>query len=160
MRQEMTGFWDAVAPAGPYENNLHLDADRYPHQHLITQFLQAGCSSWCPTNSFKALKAMPEHYKYKIFVKWGNKSVSKDDSGWPFSWWPASRHWETWDSALPRSQCCQKPLLHHLQGTETKHSHARTAQSQWHFVWSYSKLSSLHSCSKTTWVPTENKHLQ
>ena len=26
-----------------------------PHQHLITQFLQARCSSWCPTNSVKAL---------------------------------------------------------------------------------------------------------
>jgi len=27
------------------------------YQHLLTQFLQAGCSSWCPTNSVKALKA-------------------------------------------------------------------------------------------------------
>ena len=42
-------FGDAVASAGPYANNLHLAADRLPHQHLITQFLQAGCSSWCPT---------------------------------------------------------------------------------------------------------------
>jgi len=30
---------------------------RYPHQHLITEFLQAGCSSCCPTNSTKALMA-------------------------------------------------------------------------------------------------------
>ena len=30
---------------------------RQPHRHLITQFLQAGCSSWHPTNSVKALKA-------------------------------------------------------------------------------------------------------
>ena len=28
MRQEMTGFWDAVASAGPYANNLHLAPDR------------------------------------------------------------------------------------------------------------------------------------
>ena len=34
----MTGFWDAVASAGPYANNLHLT----PHRHLITKFLQAG----------------------------------------------------------------------------------------------------------------------
>jgi len=38
MRQEMMGFGDAVASAGPYANNLHLDPDRKPHQHLITQF--------------------------------------------------------------------------------------------------------------------------
>ena len=34
----MMGFVDAVASAGPYANNLHLDPDRKPHQHLITQF--------------------------------------------------------------------------------------------------------------------------
>ena len=38
-------------------NNLHLTSDRYLHQHLINQFLQAECSSWCPTDSVKALKA-------------------------------------------------------------------------------------------------------
>jgi len=37
--QEMMGM--AVASAGSYANNLHLA----PHQHLITQFLQAGCPS-------------------------------------------------------------------------------------------------------------------
>jgi len=37
-------FCDAVASAGPYANNLHLAPDRYPRQHLITQFLQARCS--------------------------------------------------------------------------------------------------------------------
>jgi len=49
-------FRDAVASAGPHENNLHLAPDRQPHQHLITEFLQAGCSSWRTTNSVKALK--------------------------------------------------------------------------------------------------------
>ena len=52
----MMGFRDAVASAGRYANNLHLAPDR-PHQHLITQLLQARCSSWRPTNSVKALKA-------------------------------------------------------------------------------------------------------
>jgi len=37
MRQEMMGFWDAVASAGLYANNLHLAPDRQPHQHLIGQ---------------------------------------------------------------------------------------------------------------------------
>ena len=46
----------AVASAGPYANNLHLAPDRQPHQHLSTQCLQAGCSSWRPTNSVNALK--------------------------------------------------------------------------------------------------------
>ena len=52
------GFWDAVASAGPYANNPHLSPNRQPHQHLITQFLQAGRSSWHPTNSVEALKAL------------------------------------------------------------------------------------------------------
>jgi len=43
--KEMMGFGMAVASAGPYANNLHLAADRQPRQHLITQFLQARCSS-------------------------------------------------------------------------------------------------------------------
>ena len=34
----MMGFWDAVASAGPYANNLHLAQDRKPHQHLIIHF--------------------------------------------------------------------------------------------------------------------------
>jgi len=53
----MMGFCDTVASAGPYANSLHLAAGRQPHQHLITQFLQAGCCSWRPTNSVKAVKA-------------------------------------------------------------------------------------------------------
>jgi len=59
MKQEIwgpIGFWVAVASAGPYANNLHLAPDKQPRQHLITQFLQAGCSSQCPTNSVKTLK--------------------------------------------------------------------------------------------------------
>jgi len=47
----------AVTSARPYANHLHLAPDRYPLQHLITQFLQIGCSSLRPTNSVKALKA-------------------------------------------------------------------------------------------------------
>ena len=40
------GFWDAVASAGLYVNNLH---SLRTHQHLIT--------SWRPTDSVKAMKA-------------------------------------------------------------------------------------------------------
>ena len=47
-----------VAPAGQFENDLHLTADRLPYQHFITQFLWVGCSSCRPTNSVKALKAL------------------------------------------------------------------------------------------------------
>jgi len=38
-------------------NHLHLAPDRWPRQHLITHFSQAGCSSWRTTNSVKALTA-------------------------------------------------------------------------------------------------------
>ena len=35
------------------KQSVHHASDRYPNQHLIAQFLQAGCSSWrpSPTNS-------------------------------------------------------------------------------------------------------------
>jgi len=56
MRQEMMGFWDAVALAGPYANNLHLTPDRQPRQHLISQFLQAlPVSQPTMSKQFKAL---------------------------------------------------------------------------------------------------------
>jgi len=60
MRQEMIGFRGEVASAGPYAS-LHLTPDRQPHQLLISQFLQAGYSSWRPTNIVKALKAYTLH---------------------------------------------------------------------------------------------------
>jgi len=41
----------AVASAGPYVNHLHFAYDRYLHQHLITQGLQAGCFSRQPAAS-------------------------------------------------------------------------------------------------------------
>ena len=38
---------------------LTHSVDRKPHQYIITRFLQAGCSSWHPTNSVQApLKAI------------------------------------------------------------------------------------------------------
>jgi len=40
MRQEMAGFWDAVASAGPYADNRHLAADKItatkPHHSVFT----------------------------------------------------------------------------------------------------------------------------
>jgi len=50
----------AVASAGPYANHLHLAPDGQPRQHVITQFLQAGCPSCHPTNSVKALKEVTD----------------------------------------------------------------------------------------------------
>ena len=35
MRQEIVGFGDSLALAGPYANNLHLAADRSTHHHAI-----------------------------------------------------------------------------------------------------------------------------
>jgi len=38
MRQEMMEFWDAVASAGPYANNLRLALDKYaptPHHSIF-----------------------------------------------------------------------------------------------------------------------------
>jgi len=51
------GFWDGSGISWLCANNVQLTPDRQPHQHLITQFLQAGCPSCRPTNSIKALKA-------------------------------------------------------------------------------------------------------
>ena len=59
----------AVVSAGPYANNLHLAPDRQPDQHLIAQFLQAGCCSRCPTNSVKALKASYHPTKYRNRIR-------------------------------------------------------------------------------------------
>jgi len=50
------GVWGWQWHQLDYANNLHLASDRWPHQYLITQFLQVGCSSWRPTNSVIALK--------------------------------------------------------------------------------------------------------
>ena len=59
------GFWDALASAGssicwtickqsaPCSRQITTPTI----QHLISQFLQAGSSSWCPTKSVKARKA-------------------------------------------------------------------------------------------------------
>jgi len=62
------GFWKAVASAGPYANNLHLAADRQPHQHLITQFLQAECSSSRPTDNVKAPESWYTHTETKLVL--------------------------------------------------------------------------------------------
>jgi len=57
MRHEVMRFWDAVASAGPYANNLHLAPDSHINTSSL-KFLQAECSSWFPINSVKALKAI------------------------------------------------------------------------------------------------------
>jgi len=53
----------AVVSTGPYANHLHLTPDKktVPAPHHST-FWQAGCSSRCPANSVKALKAVGYTY--------------------------------------------------------------------------------------------------
>jgi len=77
MRQEMRGFWDAVASAEPYANNLHLASHRQPHQHFITEFLQAGCTSRRPINGVEALKANHTELKYNQNQKHQQLTVVK-----------------------------------------------------------------------------------
>jgi len=50
-KQEMM----ALTSAEPYADHLHLTPHRWPCQHHIRHFLQARCSSWCPTNNVKTL---------------------------------------------------------------------------------------------------------
>jgi len=45
----------AVALARSDANHLHLAPDRNYASNSSLNFLQAGCSSWCPTNSIKTL---------------------------------------------------------------------------------------------------------
>ena len=62
----MMGFWDAVASAGPYANNLHLAPDKYtptPHHSMFAGrmlFLM-------PNQSVKALKACSDPSTTRIF---------------------------------------------------------------------------------------------
>ena len=56
MCQEMMGFGDAVASAGPPANNLYSRQTVNPTNTSL-KFLQAECSSWRTTNSVRALKA-------------------------------------------------------------------------------------------------------
>jgi len=83
------GFWNAVASAGPYANNQHPTPDRQPHQHHITHFLQARCSSWHQTNSVKALQGnyLPEQIDKKQVETVNQGSPGKQ----PLKWWQASR---------------------------------------------------------------------
>jgi len=51
--------------AGPYANHLHSKQITTPVPHLL--FLQVECSSWHPTNSIRALKALQcthNHYHH------------------------------------------------------------------------------------------------
>jgi len=53
---EVRGDWVAVASAGRYAiicTSIHASTSS-----VITPVLQARCSSWCPTNGVKAMKAI------------------------------------------------------------------------------------------------------
>ena len=57
-----------MASAGPYANYLHLAPDHTSTSSL--NFLQAGCSSWCLTNSVKALKTTAVRLKAYWICVW------------------------------------------------------------------------------------------
>jgi len=64
-----------VASAGPYANHLHHTPDIQPRQYPSLNFLWAGCSSWRPTNSVKALKAVImtlNNLQYTVFTFFSN----------------------------------------------------------------------------------------
>jgi len=62
----------AVTSAGPYADHLHLTPDRYHASTTSLVYLQAGCSSCCPTNIVKALNAYKKiHYKEKTKDRFG-----------------------------------------------------------------------------------------
>ena len=109
-----------MASAGPYANNLHLAPDRKPHQHLINQFLQTGCSSWHPTNSIKALKAQKASVPFtpKSWVSDLSFLQCSDTVGWnagnasdlSVCQPTVSDHWGTRSSAIAeglRNASCQ-----------------------------------------------------
>jgi len=49
---------------------MGLQRHQLDHMHLITQYLQAGCSFWCPINSVKAEKAKQQTGHNNSIAKW------------------------------------------------------------------------------------------
>jgi len=74
----MMGFWDAVASAGPYANNLHLAPDRQPHQHPITQFLTLLPNQQC--QSTEVIQAASNALQTSVF--WRVNETSKIRTLW------------------------------------------------------------------------------
>ena len=88
-----------------------LQTDNH-HQQLVTQFLQAGCSSCRPNNSVKALKAQGHGHKCTIFelAVWDRQTDRRTDcsnTDWPE--WQAVRQ----DSA--RQHCLWSVCLWSVQ---------------------------------------------
>ena len=57
----------AVAPAEPYASYLHFAPEDNHASTSSVRCLRAGCPSWHPTNSVKALKAFDQHLKVGYF---------------------------------------------------------------------------------------------
>jgi len=149
----------AVASAGPYANNLHLASYRQPHQHLISQCLQAGCSSWCPTNGVKALKAITEKLNITYAEYYRNCECTEDCydiireetqvayewSEAPLAWVCVTRHDNTFDFGNSTV----------ITGCNDCRGHQCNAciSSQYHFQMSYDQLSaaSLIGRNAVTW---------
>jgi len=58
MGQEMVGFWDAVASAGPYANNLHLAAGVIVIVLFCCTFIRQS-TGWCKKKGTCSLRTTP-----------------------------------------------------------------------------------------------------
>jgi len=85
-----------VASAGPYANHSHLASDRWSWQHLITQFLRAGCCYWCQSTEGKS--DIPNYKVMKCCV-----SVCLWLLQWLVSLLAVQRRLQSWEDALIRS---------------------------------------------------------
>jgi len=54
----------AVASAGPYANHLHLTPDRYPCQHVITQFFTGQIFFMMPNQQCQSTEGKNNKYYY------------------------------------------------------------------------------------------------
>ena len=76
----MMGFWDAVASAGPYANNLHLAPDRKPHQHLITQKFTGRMLFLTPNQQRQSIEGQKmERLVCMIYISWEVHGTAPQD---------------------------------------------------------------------------------
>jgi len=58
------GFWDAVASAGPYANNLHLTPNRQPRQHQNSLKIFTGRMLFYIITYFETLRTNDNGYMF------------------------------------------------------------------------------------------------
>jgi len=70
MRQEMMGFWDAVASGGPSANNLHLAPDSWliTTPYLIAQLFTGQMLFLMPNERVKALNGEGTRHRVCLVI--------------------------------------------------------------------------------------------